>query len=258
MGNNIAMEQIKYAGPGGMDVTEMGTGPRVVFVHGGGVGGALAWKEQWPMAADWRLVMVSRPGYGDSPARGGEDFERDADLVAELLQPGDHVVCHSYGAAVGMLAVAQDVDKVASMTIIESGTTAIAKDDPSVTMFHFALLGLMTNPPEDDELFLRWMFRIIQPSQPLPPVLPPPLAQFARHLRHFRSPSECIVPEKILHDAAFKKLHVSGDHNPAYEGITNRLAEHLGGERLIIRGAGHMPHMTGAPFNAALDAFLRN
>lgn len=252
------MEQIKYVGPGGMTIEEMGNGARIVFVHGGGAGGALAWQAQWPLAAEWRLVMPARPGYGESPSSGDEDFERDANLIAELLIRGDHVVAHSYGAAVAMLAVAKDVSKIASLTIIESGTSEIAKDDPRVTAFHYACLGLAENPPADDEEYLRTLFRLIQPERPLPPDLPPPLRAFARHLRHFRSPAQAVVPEQILKAAPFKKLHVSGGHNPAYEGITSRLADRLGGERIVISGAGHMPQQTGEPFNSALIKFLQS
>lgn len=252
------MEQIKYSGPGGMAVEEMGNGKRIVFVHGGGAGGALAWQAQWPLAAEWRLVMPARPGYGESPGFGNEDFERDANFIAELLTQGDHVVAHSYGAAVAMLAVAKDVSKIASLTIIESGTSEIAKDDPRVTAFHYACLGLTQNPPTDDEQYLRTLFRIIQPDRPLPADLPPMLRSFASHLRHFRSPAEAIVPEQILNAAQFKKLHISGGHNAAYEGITSRLAERLGGEHIVLTGAGHMPQQTGAAFNSALIQFLRS
>lgn len=256
MAPDMALET--YTGPGGMAVDELGAGPRIVLVHGGGVGGAQAWRAQWPLANRWRLVMPSRPGYGASPSAGPEDFETDAPLLAALLQPGDHLVAHSYGAAVAMLAAAQDVSKPASLTIIESGTSAIASDAPDVTAFHYAVLGLSANPPADDEQYLRALFRIIQPRQPLPPELPPPLKAFARHLRHFRTPSEAVVPERALRDAAFPKLHVSGGHNPAYEAITDRLAQRLGGERIVIAGAGHMPQQTGEPFNQALTVFLQS
>ncbi|MRW94160.1 alpha/beta fold hydrolase [Duganella sp. FT80W] len=253
------MDISKYSGPGGMQVEELGAGKRIVFVHGGGAGGALAWKAQAPLAADWLLVMPSRPGYNGSTPNplGGEDFDYDAALIAQLIQPGDHVVAHSYGAAVAMLAVAQVTDKVASLTIIESGTSDIAKDDPAVTAFHYATLGLAAQPPKNDEEFLRTLFRIIEPSRPLPPTLPPPLQAFARHLPKFRFPAAARVPEQALRNAGVRYLHVSGGHSPAYEGITNRLAERLGGQRIVIEGAGHMPQQTGEPFNTALAAFLR-
>jgi len=250
------MDQIKHVGPGGMVVEELGNGPRIVFIHGGGVGGALAWQAQWSMGADWRLVMPARPGYGESPWLGSEDFERDADYIAELFTHGDHVVAHSYGAAVAMLAVAKDVGKVASLTLIESGTSDIAKDNPDVTAFHYAALGLAAHPPADEEEYLRTLFRIIQPDQPLPADLPPPLRAFAKHLKNFRSPSEAIVPERLLKEATFPKLHVSGGHSAAYEAITDRLAERLGGERAVVRGGGHTPQRTGEPFNSVLGQFL--
>lgn len=250
------MERTRHIGPGGMVVEEMGEGPRVVFVHGGGVGGAAAWQAQWPLASGWRLVMPARPGYGDSPWPGSEDFERDAGYVAEMLQPGDHLVAHSYGAAVAMLAAARDVTRIASLTLIESGTSDIAKDHPDVTGFHYAVLGLAAHPPADDAELLRTLFRILEPSRALPPVLPPPLLAFAGHLRHFRFPAEAVVPERVLAEAPFPKLHVSGGHSPAYEAITDRLAQRIGGARVTVRGGGHMPQQTGQPFNDALSRFL--
>lgn len=250
------MDEKQYNGPGGMVVDERGSGPRIVFVHGGGVGGGVAWQAQWPLAGDWRLVMPARPGYGKSAWPGSEDFERDAAYIAQLLEPGDHVVAHSYGAAVAMLAVARDPDSVASLTLIESGTSAIAKDDPRVTAFHYATLGLAAYPPVDDEAHLRALFRILEPTQPLPDPLPPPLRVFAGHLRHFRSPSEAVVPVRELSAASFPKLHVSGGHSAAYEGITDALAARLGGERVVIEGGGHAPQRTGERFNAVLQRFL--
>jgi pimeloyl-ACP methyl ester carboxylesterase len=250
------MDGHRYIGPGGMIVEELGAGPRIVFVHGGGIGGAPAWQAQWALASRWCLVMPARPGYGESPSHGVEDFARDAELVADLLQPGDHVVAHSYGAAVAMLAVARDVARVRSLTLIESGTSDIAKDHPDVTAFHYAVLGLAAHPPADDAELLRTLFRILEPSRPLPPVLPPPLQAFAGRLRQFRFPAEAIVPEAALAVADLPKLHVSGGHSPAYEAITDRLAQRLGGERAVVRGAGHMPQQTGAPFNELLGRFL--
>ena len=254
------MDITKYTGPGGMVVEKMGAGRRIVFVHGGGAGGAAAWKAQAPLAAGWLLVMPSRPGYGGSapnPA-GREDFAYDAELIAQLIQPDDHVVAHSYGAAVAMLAVAKVASRVASLTIIESGTSDIARDDPAVTAFHYAVLGLAAHPPADEEQYLRALFRIIEPARPLPLVLPPTLQAFARHLKHFRFPAEAVVPEEELRNAGIPYLHVSGGHSVAYEGITDRLAQRLGGERIVIEGGGHMPQQTGAPFNAALEKFIQS
>ncbi|OEZ63891.1 MULTISPECIES: alpha/beta fold hydrolase [unclassified Duganella] len=252
------MEATQYTGPGGMLVDELGSGRRIVFVHGGGAGGSAAWRAQAPLANNWQLVMPWRPGYGDSPRNpsGREDFEYDAALIAQLIQPGDHVVAHSYGAAVAMLAVAQVVVKVASFTVIESGTSDIAKDDAAVTSLHYATLGLAAHPPADNQEFLRALFRIIEPSRALPPVLPPPLQAFAQHLPRFRFPAEARVPEEALRNAGIPFLHVSGGHNPAYEGITDRLAQRLGGERIVIPGGGHLPQSTGEPFNAALEEFV--
>lgn len=243
----------------GMVVETLGdSGPRIVFIHGGGVGGARAWEAQWPLAANWQLIMPSRPGYGRSPWLGSEDFERDADLIAPLIEPGDHIVGHSYGAAVAMYAAVRAKGKCGSLTLIESGTSDVAKDDPRVTAFHYAVLGLNASPPADDEEYLRTLFRIIEPNNPLPSPLPPPLRQFAAHLRNFRAPALAHLPMEEVAAVTDRKLHVSGGHSAAYEGITDRLCRDLGGERVVIPQGGHAPQRLGPVFNDALVRFLLN
>ena len=50
--------------------------------------------------------LVERPGFPPNPPVDRVDFEQDAALVAELLEPGDHLVGHSYGGVISLLAAA--------------------------------------------------------------------------------------------------------------------------------------------------------
>ncbi|MEX5305609.1 alpha/beta fold hydrolase [Kocuria sp. CPCC 205258] len=51
--------------------------------------------------------MVDRRGYFPNPPAEVEDFEVDAGDVAELLTGPMHLVGHSYGAVVALLAAGQ-------------------------------------------------------------------------------------------------------------------------------------------------------
>src|SRR5512143_3582220 len=142
---------VRWRGPGGMLVDEMGSGPPVVFVHGGGLGGAQAWRAQWPLAARWRLIFPNRPGYGGSPIDGREYFDVDAGHVAELLGAGAHVVGHSYGAVIALLAAARRPDAVWTLTAVECPASGVALGDPAVEAFERALLELNGAPPDDPD-----------------------------------------------------------------------------------------------------------
>jgi pimeloyl-ACP methyl ester carboxylesterase len=86
----------------------IGDGDPVVLVHGALATGAEEWSAQQPLADEgFRLVVADRRGYGDSRTVDGEDFVRDADDIAGLLDRGGHVVAHSYGCLGAMLAAVE-------------------------------------------------------------------------------------------------------------------------------------------------------
>jgi len=243
--------------PSGLDVAELGEGPPVVFVHGGGSGGIHAWTAQLELAARWRLVVPWRPGYGGSPARGGEDFAVDAPLVAETFEDGAHVVAHSYGAVVAALAAAARPQAVRSLTLVESGASDLARGKPGVDDYERRMGALVAAMPADPEQALRAIFSILDPTiaASLPSPLPPPLAQWAARLPELRWPWEATTPVAALVAAGFPILVVSGGQRPMYEEIGDAQAAALGAERRIVAG-GHAVQATGAPFNAVLEDFL--
>ncbi|MQA93072.1 MAG: alpha/beta fold hydrolase, partial [Gemmatimonas sp.] len=102
-----------------LHVHRWGSGPTVVLIHGGVLGGREAWRAQRPLTERWTLLAPDRPGHGMSPdAR--QDFEPEATLVADqLLGAPVHVVGYSYGAIVAMLAAAQRPHGVRTLTVVE-------------------------------------------------------------------------------------------------------------------------------------------
>src|SRR4051812_29337927 len=115
-----------------LDVLTAGSGPRVVLVHGSIVDAARTWRHQQPLADRWTLVMPNRPGFGRSPALARGDFDPEAPLIADVLGDGAHLVGHSYGAIIALLAAALRPGAVHSLTVSEPGTLNVAAGDPEV------------------------------------------------------------------------------------------------------------------------------
>ena len=115
-----------------LDVELLGTGPRVVLVHGSIVDARRTWRHQLPLAERWTLCLPNRPGFANSPPLPRGDFEAEAPLFAALLGDGAHLVGHSYGAVIALLAAALRPDAVRSLVVSEPGTLNVAADDPAV------------------------------------------------------------------------------------------------------------------------------
>jgi pimeloyl-ACP methyl ester carboxylesterase/acyl carrier protein len=248
--------RVERTGPGGIHVVELGDGPPVVFVHGGAVGGPDAWQTQVALADRWRLVIPFRPNYAPSPSTGREDFDEDAPLIAELLGDGAHLVAQSYGTVGAMLAALRRPEAVWSLTLIESGLSAVARGNPVVDDYERTMRELLAAPPEDPEERLRAVFAVLEPSARFKGPLSPHLLDFGRRVPDgVRWPWEADLPTAELRALPFPKLVVSGGQRPLFEVISDALADQLDGERLVIPG-GHATQNVGSAFNQALADFL--
>jgi pimeloyl-ACP methyl ester carboxylesterase len=100
------------------------TGPKVLLIHGGvqgGLGGGPAtFRDQKALSEwGWRLSVPDRPGFGQSPSRGPDDMEADSEWVATHLGDSAHLIGHSFGGAVSLLAAARRPSAVRSLILIE-------------------------------------------------------------------------------------------------------------------------------------------
>jgi pimeloyl-ACP methyl ester carboxylesterase len=229
---------------------------RVVLVHGSVVGGRPTWAAQKPLAERFELVVLDRPGFPPNPPVERVDFEKDADLVAGLLQRGDHVVGHSYGGVICLLAATLASDRVRSLAVIEPPATSVALDDPDVASFAARGAALYASGRSDDpEAFLRrFLAAVGSPFDP-PSPLSPDLEQGARALMVERGPWEASIPLPALAAAGFPKLVVSGAHHPAFDAICDVLERELSAERVVLPGFGHTVQRH-PEFNAALAEFV--
>lgn len=238
-----------------LHVERWGVGPGVVLVHGGGAGGAANFQQQRPLAERWTLVLPDRPGHGRTPLHGREDFATDAPLIADLLDGRAHLVGHSYGGVVALLAAGLRPEAVRSLTLIEPAAFSVARGQPAVDDLEAALRQLWEHPPEP-ELFLRQFFALNGIPGQIPSPLPPPLEASVRAMPRIRGPWEATLPVEALAQASFPKLVVSGGHSSAFEQLSDELAYQLGAERAVVAGAGHSVQEVGEPFNERLERFL--
>ena len=105
---------------------------RIVLVHGSVMGGRGTWAAQRPLVERFELLVLDRPGFPPNPPVERIDFETDAALVAGLLEEGDHLVGHSYGGIVSLLAAASRPDVLRSLTVIEIGRASCRERVSSV------------------------------------------------------------------------------------------------------------------------------
>src|SRR3954452_2558589 len=239
-------------------VERLGQGPPILFVHGDIVGPDPTWRKQRELAERWSLIIPSRPGFGESPALERNDFEVEAPMLAELLGDGAHLVGHSYGAVIALLAAAQRPEAVRSLTVSEPGSLRLAAGDPDVdqVIAHGEELYRHARDMEPRDFLL--MFRSgLHSAHETPPDLPEWLERGARHVMHERPPWEADIPLDALAAARFPKLVISGGHSPAFEAMCDVLAERTGAERALITGRGHTIPATGEAYNACLREFLR-
>jgi pimeloyl-ACP methyl ester carboxylesterase len=230
---------------------------RVVLVHGSVTGGRPTWTAQRAgLRHRFDLVVLERPGFPPNPPAERIDFDEHADWVVAQLGEGDHLVGHSYGGVVSLLAAAQASERVASLVVIEPPCTRVALRNPDADRFaDDGARWWAEGPTDDPEAFLRGFLRYVGSSYDPPSPLPPDLDQGARALIRERGPWYAEIPVETLAAAPFPKLAVSGAHHPAFDAICDALEQKIGAERLVFPGYGHAPQLH-PDFNDALVAFV--
>ncbi len=229
---------------------------RLVLVHGSVVNGRATWSAQRSLADRFELVVLDRPGFPPNPPVARVDFESDAALVAGLLRAGDHLVGHSYGGVIALLAAAQRADALASLTVLEPPATRVARGDSDADAFAAGGAALYASgATSDPEAFLRRFLEAVGSRFDPPSPLPPDLAQGAQALTVERGPWEAEIPLDALAATSFPKLVVSGAHHPAFEAICDVLEQELPAERLVLPGYGHVVQLH-PEFNVLLGDFV--
>jgi pimeloyl-ACP methyl ester carboxylesterase len=235
--------------------TRMETHPRLLFVHGSVVNAELTWDAQKPLAERFEIVAPNRRGFPPGPDVERVDFEDEAVWLEQLLEPETHVVGHSYGGVISLLAASRRPELVRSLTVIEPPAFGIARGRPGVDEFIERIDRHWSEGPRDPGEFLRGFLALVGSSTPAGEFTPE-LLQGARTLMVERSPAEATFAFDDLARAPFPKLVVSGAHSPAFDAVCDVLEERLGAERAVLPGAGHSVQRLGKPFNELLASFV--
>jgi pimeloyl-ACP methyl ester carboxylesterase len=226
---------------------------RIVFVHGSVGNAEMTWAAQRPLTERFECVFLTRPGYPPRPPLERSDFEEQADEVAAELRDGDHLVGHSYGGVVSLLAAAQR-PVLRSLTVSEPPAFGVARGDAAVEEFLAHIQPFRDSNPTPPE-YLAFFLPLVGSALQLPETLPPALEQGARAALAERPPQEAVVPLDALAAASFAKLVVSGGHHPAFDAVCDVIERRLGADRAVLPGAGHsLPRATG--YNELLVDFV--
>jgi pimeloyl-ACP methyl ester carboxylesterase len=241
-----------------LDVERLGHGPPVMLVHGSIVDAGRTWRAQRELADRWTLVIPNRPGFAGSPPLARGDFDEEAPLIAELLGDGTHLIGHSYGAVIALLAAGLRPHAVRSLIVSEPGLFRVAAGDPEIdAMIERGEEMYRAGPTVPPAEFLRWFRAGVHSAHETPDVLPESLERGASMAAHERPPWHASPPLDELAAAPFPKLVISGGHSPVFEKVCDVLAERIGAERRILTGRQHTIPTLGEPYNACVEEFMR-
>lgn len=222
---------------------------RLTFVHGSVTNAARSWGRQRALAERYDLFMPDRPGFFPNPPLERIDFDADAAWLPSVVEPGDHLVTHSYGG-IGALLVAARLP-LASLTLIEPPAFLVAWDDPAVQAW---VAGADALPRDNLREYVDGFLRHVGAPMQLPDELPPDLAQGAVAFVNERWPTEARIEPAPL---PYPVLVVTGDHEPAFEAVGDALVRGLDAKRVVLPGAGHAVQFAPG-FNEALVAFVES
>jgi len=229
--------------------------PRLLLVHGSVVNGEATWGAQRPLGERFELVVPNRRGFPPGPDVERVDFEDEAVWLEQFVEPGTHLVGHSYGAVISLYAAARYADRLRSLTVIEPPAFGLARGNPAADEFVERATGLWERGPREPDAFLRDFLRAVGSSLP-PGEFSPALLQGGRTLMVERYPWDAEPPLDEIAAAPFPKLVVSGAHSAAFDAVCDVVERALGAERAVLPGAGHSVQRVGEPFNELLAAFV--
>ena len=220
---------------------------RLVLLHGSVTNAALSWRKQQALARRVRARRAGPPGFPPGPPVARVDFEAEVPWLEALVRPGDHLVGHSYGGVIALLAAPRL--PLASLTVIEPPAFGVARGDPAVEAW---LDGRWRSPAPTCAPTSRRSSSTSARRCDSPTRCRRCCEQGADAFMSERWPSEAELP---LAPLPYPVLVVTGDHEPAFEAVGDVLERELRAERLVLPGAGHAVQ-NARGFNDRLLEFL--
>lgn len=249
-----------------MHLTRWGdTGPTVIMVHGSAQGSSLGGDKHFVAQErlarqGWQIVVPDRPGHGRTPMPGRpDDAEADGRLVGSLMgTDGVHLVGHSFGGCVALAAAAGNLERVRSLTIIEPAMAALAMDVPIVKKFGLQIAKVLFFSWSARSRIMRFMKLVNIPADVGGHSSEDELRQMGRALLRLKLPNKKTLAGQLdaVRKAGIPVMLVSGGWSPAFEAVSDRVAELAGARRLVIASPHHFPQRVSDEFNQALERFM--
>ncbi|MFY0611629.1 MAG: alpha/beta hydrolase [Hyphomicrobiaceae bacterium] len=125
--------------------------PQVIAVHGSASTGGQWRRLVADLGADFDVVTPDLPGYGrsaDMAPQGRTTLAGDAIEVARLVNAStepNHLVAHSYGAAVVLNYARKHWRRIASLTIIEPALFHLLRSGEASDLMHYTEISSIAN-----------------------------------------------------------------------------------------------------------------
>jgi pimeloyl-ACP methyl ester carboxylesterase len=253
-------------------------GPRVLLIHGGvqgGLGGGPeTFREQAVLAKrGWRVLVADRPGFGRSPSRGPDDMAADSEWVAAHVGDGAHLIGHSFGGAVALLAAARQPSAVRSLIMIEPALVPLiigSKAMKSETAAREDFLRMIqswvsTRTPAE---YARALMQNLGVAQVANDVIVGEGRSLDEQRAHavgcaflrarLASRSQLRQAARAVADARIPVLVVTGGWSPTFEAVGAIAAELTGGRHVVVTSPNHFVQMAAADaFNQVVAEFMR-
>ena len=237
--------------------------PTVVMIHGGAQGGQAGGERTFATQASlagrgWRIIAPDRPGHGLSPAPSRpDDVDADAEWVRSMLAGGVHLVGHSFGGAVALLAAARAPSDVRSLTLIEPALFPLAISDVRVQAWMGQMGAALGGAASDADRATNFIALMRIPQELRGAASSEDLARVGRALADLRPPAEPMIRASLetIRSKEVPLMVVSGGWNPAFDAVAEAAAEAGGGRAVTIASEHHFP-MLYEEFNDRLVEFM--
>jgi pimeloyl-ACP methyl ester carboxylesterase len=230
----------------GLDVLRIGRGTPVILVHGTGGSREETWSDQLTLADQFSLVLPDRRGYGESDPTVAPDFERDGADIATLLEDGAHLVGFSYGGIGSLLAAAKRPGAVLSLTLIEPIVFGLGPGQQAVDDLVARLRTVYDAAPElTPEEFDARFDRALGFEATATDVDEVTRGRLDAARRE-RPPWEAKPDLRLIAEAGFPKLVISGAWHPAFDAACDFVQHEIGAQRLVLPGGHGAQHRAEA------------
>lgn len=242
-----------------LHVERLGDGPPAILVHGSFGSGAGAFAGQRPLADAYELLLVDRRGFGRTPAGDDVGWRTDTEDLVALLEElgGAHLVGHSYGGVVCLLAAGTRPDLTRSVVAVEPPAFEAGAGNPQVDEVLSRNKAVAERAPDlDTEGYVREWGATVGQSRFEVAAWTEGFTEAdwaaADSSRRERWPGDAPIPYEALASAGFPKILAHGGWNPeevghkarigaAFGAIAQTIAERIDGELVRFPASTHNP-----------------